>query len=62
MTTEHQYKFKENELIIFMDNTNTNVVSIGEILLTLRKHIKLILGTTVVVTLVAAIVTIFFWM
>ncbi|WP_156656219.1 hypothetical protein [Secundilactobacillus malefermentans] len=45
-----------------MDNTNTNVVSIGEILLTLRKHIKLILGTTVVVTLVAAIVTIFFWM
>lgn len=43
-----------------MDNANTNVVTFGEILMTLRKHVKLILGTTVVVTLIAAIVTIFF--
>ncbi|GAK47766.1 capsular polysaccharide biosynthesis protein [Secundilactobacillus oryzae JCM 18671] len=43
-----------------MNTESAGVISFGEILLTLRKHIMLILGTTVVVTLVAAIVTVFF--
>lgn len=42
-----------------MDQTSNEVVSFSEILLTLRKHVKLILGTTVIITALAAIVTFF---
>ncbi|PIO86011.1 YveK family protein [Pediococcus damnosus] len=42
-----------------MDQTSNNVVTFSEIMLTLRKHIKLILGTTVIVTALAAIFTFF---
>lgn len=43
-----------------MDQTGSNnVVTFSEILLTLRKHIKLILGTTVIITALAAVVTFF---
>lgn len=43
-----------------MDQTGSNnVVTFSEILLTLRKHIKLILSTTVIITALAAVVTFF---
>lgn len=42
-----------------MEQTDQNVVTISEILLTLRKHIKLILGTTILITALAAVVTFF---
>ncbi|GEN95262.1 YveK family protein [Pediococcus ethanolidurans] len=42
-----------------MDQTGSNVVTFSEILLTLRKHVKLILGTTVIITALAAVVTFF---
>ena len=42
-----------------MDQASNNVVTFSEILLTLRKHVKLILGTTLIVTVLAAIFTFF---
>ncbi|WP_412988392.1 YveK family protein [Pediococcus siamensis] len=42
-----------------MNQAGNNVVTFSEILLTLRKHIKLILGTTIIITAIAAVVTFF---
>lgn len=42
-----------------MDQVSNNVVTFSEILLTLRKHIKLILGTTIIITALAAVYTFF---